>query len=89
MSPKNQAMQSIKKTDSETLKNELGLIKQYLPFMPHHQLPYSNMRQKSIDCDLLRWYIQRELDSRKAGEIAYSWEEMYFSVGIPKKFLAI
>ena len=55
--------------------------------MPHKILGSDLMWQKALDADLLRWLIQRELDTRKAGELGYSWSEMYLAMSIPKEFL--
>lgn len=58
-----------------------------LPQMPHHILGSDRVEQKVLDADLMRWTMQRELDRRKAGELPYSWGEMYLALGIPKEFL--
>lgn len=71
---------------TETLKS-LEFAVQSLPEMAHQQLGSNRTDQKAIDADALRWLIQRELDARKAGELLYSWGEMYLAMGIPKEFL--
>jgi hypothetical protein len=58
-----------------------------LPEMPHQILGSDLIEQKAIDANLIRWLIQRELDTRKAGELPYSYGEMYLAMGIPKEFL--
>ena len=59
-----------------------------LPKMPHQILGSDRMDQKSLDADLMRWLIQRELDTRKAGELGYSWDAMYLAMAIPEEFLS-
>jgi len=71
---------------TETLIN-LEFFASVLPSIPHYMLNDCSMKQKSIDADTLRWHIQLEMDSRKAGELPYTYGEMYLKVGIPKAFL--
>ena len=70
---------------TETLIS-LEFFASVIPSMPHYMLNGS-MKQKSIDADTLRWHIQLEMDSRKAGDLPYTYGEMYLKVGIPKEFL--
>lgn len=65
----------------------LDTFVQLLPRMPHFQLPDCKMVHKSMEADTLHLFIQLELDSRKAGELPYTYGEMYLKVGIPKEFL--
>jgi hypothetical protein len=58
-----------------------------LPRMIHQKLNSDSMQHKSMDADTLRWLIQRELDKRQAGELPYTWTQMYKAMGIPKEFL--
>jgi len=71
---------------TETLRSIEFAVK-HLPKMPHQILGSDRMDQKALDADLMRWLLQRELDSRKDGELPYSWGEMYLAMGIPKEFL--
>jgi hypothetical protein len=71
---------------TETLIS-LEFFASVLPSMPHYMLNNCSMAQKSIDADTLRWHIQLEMDSRKAGKLPYTFGEMYLKVGIPKEFL--
>jgi hypothetical protein len=79
--------QKLRSVDTETLKT-LEFAIASLPEMPHQILGSDLVDQKAIDADVLRWTIQRGLDSRKAGELPYTWEEMYLAMKIPKEFLS-
>ena len=53
-----------------------------LPKMPHFQLTDCKMVHKSMEADTLRLFLQLEMDARKAGELPYTYGEMYLKVGI-------
>ena len=79
--------QSIRSVNTELLKT-LDFAVENLKKMPHQILESDRLDQKALDADVLRWTVPRELDSRSAGELPYSWGEMYFAMGIPKEFLS-
>ena len=75
----------LKEVETETLKT-LDFIVQKFPISPT-PADCKTKEQESIEVDTMRWLVQRELDSRKAGELPYSWGEMYLALNIPKEFL--
>jgi len=76
----------IKDVPTEQLRSLVFAVES-LPQMPHHVLGTQSTKQKALDASLVRWLVQLELDSRKAGEISHSWTAMYLAMGIPKEFL--
>jgi hypothetical protein len=78
--------EALKKEPTEHLKSINFAIASF-PKMPHQILGGNRIDQAAIDADLCRWLIQRELDSRKGGELPYSLPELYLALSIPKEFL--